>query len=148
MDKIVLDEVKETLFTPLFGKAKENQNDSPILIDRKAAEIISQIDYNFSSLKIPKETNMIMCLRAKLIDNYVKKFLKGNFESVALHLGCGLDSRYDRIGNGDVDWYDILNRFNFRSQFTLHCRSFHAKLTPIFSRWSHNPRYLKACLSH
>jgi O-methyltransferase involved in polyketide biosynthesis len=58
-------------------------------------------------LKIPEKTNIMMCLRAKLIDNFVKDFLLKNGESIALHLGCGLDSRYNRIGNPDVDWYDV-----------------------------------------
>lgn len=48
-----------------------------------------------------------MCLRAKIIDNFVKDYLGRSEESVALHLGCGLDSRYDRIGNSHVDWYDV-----------------------------------------
>ncbi len=107
MDKIVLSEEKETLLIPLFGKAKENENKTPILIDKKAVEIVNLIDYNFQALKIPKKTNMMMCLRAKLIDNFVKGMLLKSNESVVLHLGCGLDSRYNRIENTCVDWYDI-----------------------------------------
>lgn len=48
-----------------------------------------------------------MCLRAKLIDDFVKDFLAKNNQSIALHLGCGLDSRYHRIENPNVDWYDV-----------------------------------------
>ncbi len=107
MNKITLTEEKETLLIPLFGKAKENRKKHPLLVDKKAVEIVNQIDYNFKSLKIPEKTNMMMCLRAKLIDNFVKGFLLDNNESVALHLGCGLDSRYSRIGNNNVDWYDV-----------------------------------------
>ncbi len=107
MEKIVLTDVQQTLLIPLYGKAMESQKDSPILVDKKAAEIVSKIDYNFSLLKIPKKTNLLMCLRARLIDQFVKSFLKGNSECVALHLGCGLDSRYDRIGNNEVTWYDV-----------------------------------------
>lgn len=107
MDKIVLTEEKETLLIPLYGKAHENSKKRPILSDKKAAEIVSQIDYDFSSLKIPEKTNLMMCLRAKLIDNFVKDFLAKNKNSAALHLGCGLDSRYNRIENDDVDWYDV-----------------------------------------
>lgn len=97
----------ETLLIPLYGKARESNNKTPILIDEKAIEIISQIDYDFTSLKIPEKTNIMMCLRAKLIDNFVKTYLGKNEESIALHLGCGLDSRYERLGNSYVDWYDI-----------------------------------------
>lgn len=107
MDKIVLTEEKETLLIPLYGKAKEGEKKAPILIDKKANEIVRQIDYNFKSLKIPEKTNTMMCLRAKLIDNFVKDFLAKSDESVALHLGCGLDSRYNRIENPNADWYDL-----------------------------------------
>jgi len=103
MNKIVLKEEKETLLIPLLGKSKKN----PILTDIKAAEIVDQINYDFDSLKISEKTNIMMCIRAKLIDDYVKKFLSDNKNSVALHLGCGLDSRYYRIKNNNVDWYDI-----------------------------------------
>ncbi|MFX4262308.1 class I SAM-dependent methyltransferase [Pelotomaculum propionicicum] len=107
MDKVVLTREKETLLIPLFGKAKESTKDRPVLVDRKAVEIVSRIDYDFSSLKIPEKTNVMMCLRAKLIDNFVKDFLARDTESAAVHLGCGLDSRYDRVGNSCVDWYDV-----------------------------------------
>jgi len=107
MAKILLTEEKETLLVPLYGKATENSKKNPVITDKKAVEIISKIDYDFSSLKIPEKTNIMMCLRAKLIDNFVRDFLKGSDNSAALHLGCGLDSRYYRIGNDDVEWYDI-----------------------------------------
>lgn len=107
MQKIVLTQEKETLLIPLFGKAKEMKKDSPILVDRKAVEILNQIEYDFSSLKIPEKTNRLTSLRAKLIDNFVRDYLSTNQDSAAIHLGCGLDSRYDRIGNTYVDWYDI-----------------------------------------
>ncbi len=86
MDKIVLSQEKETLLIPLFGKAKENEKKAPILIDKKAVEIVNQIDYNFKLLKIPEKTNIMMCLRAKLIDNFVKVYLEKSNESVVLHL--------------------------------------------------------------
>jgi len=107
MDKIVLTEEKETLLIPLYGKAKESQKKLPIIIDKKAVEILNQIDYDFKSLKIPKKTNIMMCVRAKLFDDFVKEFLEKNNGNVALHLGCGLDGRYNRIDNDNVDWYDV-----------------------------------------
>ncbi|MDY6958541.1 MAG: class I SAM-dependent methyltransferase [Halobacteriota archaeon] len=107
MNKVVLTEEKETLLIPLLGKAKENEKPNPILIDRKSVEIVEQIDYDFESLKIPEKTNIMMCIRAKMIDDYVKRLLDANKKSVALHLGCGLDSRYARIKDDNVEWYDL-----------------------------------------
>jgi O-methyltransferase involved in polyketide biosynthesis len=107
MEKIRLTEEKETLLIPLFGKAAESEKLSPVLTDKKAAQIIGLIDYDFASLKIPDKTNVMMCIRAKLIDRYVQQFLAENGSCTALHLGCGLDSRYDRISHNDADWYDV-----------------------------------------
>ncbi len=108
MDKVVLTEEKETLLIPLYGKAKEIEKQVPLLVDKKAVEVVKQIDYDFKSLKIPEKTNIMMCIRAKMIDDFVKDYLADDCgESVALHLGCGLDSRYDRIENSSVDWYDV-----------------------------------------
>ena len=82
MGKIVLNGEKETLLIPLYGKAKEYEKKKPILIDKKAVEIVNQIDYNFESLKIPEKTNIMMCLRAKLIDNFVIALIKKTFNKV------------------------------------------------------------------
>lgn len=107
MDKIMLTEEKETLLIPLYGKAMENKKNNPVLIDKKAAEIVNGIDYNFSSLKIAEKTNIMMCIRAKMIDDYVKNFLTKENENTVLHLGCGLDSRYLRVNADTADWYDV-----------------------------------------
>lgn len=106
-DKIRLNKEKETLLIPLFSKAMESKKKSPILVDKKAVEIISQIDYDFASLKIPEKTSVMLCLRAKLIDDLVDDCIKKSNGNTVLHLGCGLDSRYERIGNNQVHWYDV-----------------------------------------
>ena len=107
MNKIVLTQEKETLLIPLYGKAKENEKPTPILRDDKAAEIIGHIEYNFNLLKIPEKTNIMMCIRAKILDELTAQYLAAQGGGIALHLGCGLDSRYVRIGDKSVDWYDV-----------------------------------------
>lgn len=102
-----LEKEKETLLIPLYGKAIESRKKIPLLVDEKAAEIVEKIDYDFNSLKIPAKTNTMMCLRAKLFDNFVNEFLKNKDSCDVLHLGCGLDSRYNRINSPKTDWYDV-----------------------------------------
>lgn len=107
MEQVNWSKEKETLLIPLYGKARESQKRNPIIIDKKALSIVNQIDYNFSTLQIPEKTSTMMSLRARLIDDYVKDFLARHDDCAVLHLGCGLDSRYERIINEQVDWYDI-----------------------------------------
>ncbi|MCF8395693.1 MAG: class I SAM-dependent methyltransferase [Melioribacteraceae bacterium] len=124
---ITLEKEKETLLIPLYGKAMESRKKKPILTDNKAVEIVSKIDFDFSSMKIPGKTNTMMCLRAKLFDNFVKDYLNTYQESTALHLGCGLDSRYNRINNSNVDWYDLDYKevIEIRAKFFAETEKYH-----------------------
>lgn len=107
MDKIKLLKEKETLLIPLIARAKESKKESPIIFDEKAITITDQIDYDFKKLKIPEKTNIMMCIRAKMLDDYVKRHLFNNKNCAVIHLGCGLDSRYERLRNNNVIWYDV-----------------------------------------
>ena len=104
---IQLTSVEKTLFVPLLGKASDYREKSSILADKKADEIINHMNYDFSSMKEGSIGNSMACLRAKIIDNLAKEFIIPNKENVVLHLGCGLDSRYNRIGMANIYWYDI-----------------------------------------
>jgi len=87
--------------------------------DPKAEEIISKVDFDFRKLKQSKWLSMYMALRAKIIDEICNKHISQNFDTIVIHLGCGLDSRYLRINNENVSWYDIdfQNVIELRKQF-------------------------------
>ncbi|NDL67859.1 class I SAM-dependent methyltransferase [Anaerotalea alkaliphila] len=107
MDKPVLTREMETLYIPLFAKAEQMKRKKPLLVDKKAVEIANGSGYDFARLKIPGKTSLMVCLRARMIDEHVRDLLEQNPESLVLHLGCGLDSRHDRIGESRADWYDV-----------------------------------------
>lgn len=102
--KITLTPEQETLLIPLFTKA---QPENPLFFDPKAQEIIQQVNYDFSRLRIPYKTVILVCQRAKKLDTVTRAFLAEHPNGVVLHLGCGLDSRFWRVDNGKVKWYDL-----------------------------------------
>jgi len=106
-EKLPLTEEQETLFVPLYSRAVESQQPNPIFVDGKAQEILDHVEYDFARHKIPRKTAVTLCLRAKKIDAYAREFLASHPRSVVIHLGCGLDSRYSRVNNGEVEWYDL-----------------------------------------
>ena len=106
-EKILLTEEQETLLIPLYSKAMESQRPDPILVDEKAQEILEHVEYDFARLKIPRNTAVTLCIRAKKMDEYTREFLANHPPAVVLHLGCGLDSRYTRVNPVRVDWYDL-----------------------------------------
>ncbi|MBN2807812.1 MAG: class I SAM-dependent methyltransferase [Prolixibacteraceae bacterium] len=106
-NKVLLSKEMETLLIPLYGKAMASTKKRPILIDYKAREIVENIEYDFGALKIPAKTNTMMCMRAKLLDDFTMKFLEKKMDCAVFHLGCGLDGRYYRVNNPKVNWYDL-----------------------------------------
>ncbi|KQC04355.1 MAG: hypothetical protein APR53_10940 [Methanoculleus sp. SDB] len=81
--------------------------DNPVISDQNAVRMVESIDYDFSLLKVPKQTHVTICIRAKQFDHYARAFLENNPNGTVLHLGCGLDSRFFRVDNGRVEWYDL-----------------------------------------
>lgn len=107
MDKIKLTPEQSTLLIPLYGKARESSKTRPILEDTRAKQIMEQVDFDFSTLNIPEKTNVMMCLRAKIMDDLTLKFLESHENPMVLHLGCGLDSRFERVGSPKAKWFDL-----------------------------------------
>lgn len=122
--KIRLTPEQETLLIPLYAKA---QPGNPIFFDPKTREILDQVDYDFTQLRIPYKTVILVCQRAKKLDAMTRSFLIENPKGVVLHLGCGLDSRFWRVDNGKVDWYDLdmLPVIALRQQFYLPGERYH-----------------------
>lgn len=101
-----LNNESKTLFIPLLGKAVISR-DNLFLHDPKAEEIISKIDYDFSSLKQSKWLSMFMSVRALVIDELCNKYILEHPNATIIHLGCGLDSRCLRVNQDYKTWYDI-----------------------------------------
>ena len=102
--KITLTPEQETLLISLYTKA---QPGNPLFFDAKAQEVLNQVDYDFSRLRVPYMTVLLVCQRAKKMDAVTRDFLAGHPGGAVLHLGCGLDGRFWRVDDGRVDWYDL-----------------------------------------
>src|SRR3989304_806071 len=102
--KITLTPEQETLLIPLYTKA---QPGNPLFFDPKAQDIHNQMDYDFTKLRVPYKTVILVCQRAKKLDAVTSDFLAEHPGGVVLHLGCGLDGRFWRVDDGRVEWYDL-----------------------------------------
>ena len=102
--QVTLTPEQETLLITLYAKA---QPGNPLLFDPMAQEILNRVDYNFARLRVPYKTVVLVCQRAKKLDAVTRDFLAEHPDSVVLQLGCGLDSRFWRIDDGRVTWYDL-----------------------------------------
>jgi O-methyltransferase involved in polyketide biosynthesis len=115
-------DISETLLIPLYSRAIETQSTNPVLIDRKAVEITNQLNPVFAASSSPlhrqlakgkvrrtanKKLAAFLSLRSRRFDHYCLEFLRRTTNGVIVELGCGLSSRFTRIDNGKMVWYDL-----------------------------------------
>lgn len=102
--------VQSTMLVTLYLKALESRSPHSILGDHKAAEMVERIDWNFDK-QIPRGIRRrpyMAALRPKIFDDWSADFLARHPEATVLHLGCGLDSRAQRIDVPEtVRWFDV-----------------------------------------
>ena len=102
--------VAETLLLPLYIRALESQRPDALIKDDKAVVLIEQMHPDSSwmaKMRVDEEDKVGLVLRNREFDRYVRDFLTRNPEAVVVHIGCGLDSRFERVDNGKVEWYDL-----------------------------------------
>jgi len=102
--------VAETLLMTLYIRAMESQRPDALLKDEKAVALVTQMSYDFDRIRQVKmdEDDMVgVILRNREFDNYARDFLSRYPEAAVVHIGCGLDSRFERVDNGKVEWHDL-----------------------------------------
>lgn len=103
-----LTSIPETMLITLWAKAQEAHRSDALLQDLYAAQMIKQIDYDFSKFKAAKMSQVGVCIRAKLIDDEMQRFLSEHPDGTVIQLGAGIDARYQRLGCPSVGhWYDL-----------------------------------------
>lgn len=97
----------ETLLIPLYVRAREALRADAILRDDQAAGIVRRIDYDFSKLRLSTHDETAILMREREFDRQVREFLERHPDGIVVHIGCGLDARFERVDNGKVEWYDL-----------------------------------------
>ncbi len=98
--------VNKTLYIPLYGKALVSRK-GIILTDKKAEKIWEKEGFPLKGKSRSKWLAYYMAMRAAVFDNWLKNEMAHDSSASVLHIGCGMDSRIERVGCGGHKWYDI-----------------------------------------
>lgn len=123
-----MDAVNKTLYIPLYGKALVSKK-GIILNDPKAEMIWEREGFTLKAKSKSRWLAYYMGMRSAVFDRWTVEKIEEYPETVVLHIGCGMDSRCERVGNavegkGDtgytgndaekcaknpstVSWYDV-----------------------------------------
>jgi O-methyltransferase involved in polyketide biosynthesis len=102
--------VAETLLMTLYIRAMESQRPDALIKDEKAVDLVNRMSYDFDRIRqvhMDEDDKVTVILRNLEFDRYVRDFLARHPEAAVVHIGCGLDSRFERVDNGQVEWYDL-----------------------------------------
>src|SRR5512136_282626 len=104
--------VAETLLMTLYIRAMESQRPDALIKDEKAVALVTNMSYDFNRIrqvKMDEDDKVGVILRNLEFDRQVRDFLTRHPDAVVVHIGCGLDSRFERVAerNGQIEWYDL-----------------------------------------
>ncbi|MDT5193133.1 MAG: hypothetical protein QOI28_5384, partial [Mycobacterium sp.] len=100
--------VEQTAFLTEYARALDSRWARPILGDTLADEVVGEVDYDFAGLGVQTSVVCQTALRAKMLDDRVRRFIAEHPDAVVVDLGAGLDSGFYRVAPPPtVDWYSV-----------------------------------------
>jgi O-methyltransferase involved in polyketide biosynthesis len=102
--------VAETMLIPLYNRAMESQRPDAMMKDQRAVELVAQMICDFDQvrkIRMSEGNKAARIMLTRQMDCYARDFLNRHPDGVVVHIGCGLDSRFERVDNGRTEWYDL-----------------------------------------
>ncbi|ASC73707.1 Putative S-adenosyl-L-methionine-dependent methyltransferase [Halomicronema hongdechloris C2206] len=99
--------VAETLMITLYARYVETQRSDSFFQDPEAVEIVERTNYDFDKYAKGWASQLGVVVRVQEYDHITQQFLKAHPNAVVVNLGCGLCTRFTRLDNGGVRWYDV-----------------------------------------
>ncbi len=101
-----MNSINKTMYIPLYGKALVSAK-GLFLKDPDAERIWAAEGFPLKGKSKSKWLAYYMGIRAAVFDAWLRKQMDNQPDAVVIHIGCGLDSRVNRVGTGDHLWYDV-----------------------------------------
>lgn len=107
MEKISIQGVPETMLQTLYARAAYSQTKKRKFEDKTAVRIVEKMDYDFSRAAKDSMMSNGVIARTILLDRMVREFVESNPEAAVVNIACGMDTRFYRVDNGQIRWYNI-----------------------------------------
>ena len=105
--KPVLNGAAETMLQSFYARAMYSKNPKHKFKDEKAEEIVAKLDYDFSKASKDNTMSTGVIARTVVFDELVSDFIKKNPDCTVVNIACGLDTRFYRMDNGKITWYNL-----------------------------------------
>lgn len=114
-----LEGVEKTMLLTLFAKAQHSQEKNHKFYDKKAIEVLSKVEYDFTIANKDKKMKMGVIGRTIVLDDMVSDYIEKHPHCTIINIASGMDTRFNRLDNGYIKWYniDLENSANFRLKY-------------------------------
>jgi O-methyltransferase involved in polyketide biosynthesis len=100
--------VARTLFVPLACRALESSRPDAIIHDPRAIKVYKALGGNPDFLMGMSGTDVfVTAMRVRQFDTFARAFLARNPGGLVVDLGCGLDTRFSRLDDGQMNWLGV-----------------------------------------
>ncbi len=100
--------IASTLLVPLACRAIESARAEPILHDPRAEQVYKSLGGNSEFLMGMSGTDVfVAAMRARQFDAFANDFLSRNPGGLVVDIGCGLDTRFYRLDDGQMNWLGV-----------------------------------------
>jgi O-methyltransferase involved in polyketide biosynthesis len=109
-ESLTLSGVAGTLLITLYIRAMESQRPDALIKDERAEALVRQLDPETlrKTLALTDDFSRVaVILKGREFDRFAQDFLARHPDAVVVHIGCGLDTCFERLDNGQVEWYDL-----------------------------------------
>lgn len=106
-EAISISGVPETMLQTMYARAAYSQKPGHRFYDGKAIEIAKALNYDFSKAEKDAAMSSGVLARTILRDRMVRQFVDEHPSGTVVNIACGLDTRFYRVDNGVIRWYDL-----------------------------------------
>lgn len=97
----------ETMLQSFYARAQYSKRKNHKFYDAKAVELADKIDYDFSAAAKDSAMGKGVIARTIVFDELVKNYIEKNPGCTVVNIACGLDTRFYRMDNGKITWYNL-----------------------------------------
>ena len=97
----------ETMLQSFYARAQYSKRKNHKFYDAKAVELVDKIDYDFSAAAKDSAMGKGVIARTIVFDELVKNYIEKKPGCTVVNIACGLDTRFYRMDNGKITWYNL-----------------------------------------
>jgi O-methyltransferase involved in polyketide biosynthesis len=93
-----------------FISGRWNHRLDGLINDERVEAVVRQLDQEYlrESAALTEDTGrVVFILKSREFDRFAQDFVMRHPDEVIVQFGCDLDTRLERVDNGQVEWYDL-----------------------------------------